>query len=442
MTSRLATAAASLALLAAAMPTLAEAQHAPRPLVLVRAGNLFDSEAGRMVGPRDILIRGDRIAEVGEGLAAPEGATVIDLRRCSVIPGLIDAHTHLLLEQRGGEGLADVAARDQAVQGDVYRALTAAGRAREYLDAGFTTVRDLGNSGRFLDLMLERAVNDGRVAGPRIYGSGPGLAPAGGQMEPIPGDPHDLVNGEYRIVTGVEDARAAVREAIARGADVIKMYPEATPQRTRLSVEEIAAIVGEAKRHNIPVAAHATSDASIREAVEAGVTSIEHAYEISDETLGLMARKGVWLVPTDPSLEMALEFTRSWPQQPPREEVDRHLQGGRDRLMRAHRAGVRIALGSDLYFPYGPGRGAGSRATLEGYVEAGLTPTQALQSATWEAGRMLGDDGLGVVRPRAWADLVAVEGDPTQGLAPLRVPRIVIKGGRVAVGESLVCAAN
>lgn len=439
MTSRLATTAAALALVAAALPTFAEAQGAPRPVVLVRAGNLFDSEAGRMVGARDILIRGERIAEVGEGLTAPEGATVIDLRRCSVVPGLIDAHTHLLLEQRTGEGLSDVAARDQAVQGDVYRALTAAGRAREYLDAGFTTVRDLGNSGRFLDLMLERAVNDGRVAGPRIYGSGPGLAPAGGQMEPMPGDPHDLVNGEYRIVTGVEDARAAVREAIARGADVIKMYPEATPQRTRLSVEEIAAIVGEAKRHNIPVAAHATSDASIREAVEAGVTSIEHAYEISDETLRLMARKGVWLVPTDPSLEMALEFTRSWPQQPPREEVDRHLQGGRDRLMRAHRAGVRIAMGSDLYFPYAPGRGAGSRGTMDGYVEAGLTPTQALQSATWEAGRMLGDDGLGVVRPRAFADLVAVEGDPTQGLAPLRTPRTVIKGGRVVAGSPEAC---
>lgn len=439
MTSRLATTAAALALVAAALPTFAEAQGAPRPVVLVRAGNLFDSEAGRMVGARDILIRGERIAEVGEGLTAPEGATVIDLRRCSVVPGLIDAHTHLLLEQRTGEGLSDVAARDQAVQGDVYRALTAAGRAREYLDAGFTTVRDLGNSGRFLDLMLERAVNDGRVAGPRIYGSGPGLAPAGGQMEPMPGDPHDLVNGEYRIVTGVEDARAAVREAIARGADVIKMYPEATPQRTRLSVEEIAAIVGEAKRHNIPVAAHATSDASIREAVEAGVTSIEHAYEISDETLRLMARKGVWLVPTDPSLEMALEFTRSWPQQPPREEVDRHLQGGRDRLMRAHRAGVRIAMGSDLYFPYAPGRGAGSRGTMDGYVDAGLTPTQALQSATWEAGRMLGDDGLGVVRPRAFADLVAVEGDPTQGLAPLRTPSTVIKGGRIVAGSPEAC---
>lgn len=441
MPSRLALTAAALALVTAALPSVVYAQGALQPAVLVRAGNLFDSEAGRMIGPRDILIRGDRIAEVGQELAAPTGATVIDLRRCSVLPGLIDAHTHLLLEQRGSEGLSDVAARDQAVQGDVYRALSATSRAREYLDAGFTTVRDLGNSGRFLDLILERAVNDGRVAGPRIYGSGPGLAPAGGQMEPMPGDPHDLVNGEYRIVTGVEDARAAVREAIARGADVIKVYPEATPQRTRLSVEEIAAIVSEAKRHNIPVAAHATSDASIREAVQAGVTSIEHGYDISDETLTLMASQGVWLVPTDPSLEMALEFTRSWPQQPPREEVDRHLQGARDRLMRAHRAGVRIALGSDLYFPYGPGRGAGSHATMEGYVEAGLTPTQALQSATWEAGRMLGEDALGVIRARAFADLVAVEGDPTQSLAPLRTPRTVIKGGRVVAGR-LACAAD
>jgi imidazolonepropionase-like amidohydrolase len=438
--SRLTVAACAAALIAACLPAVVHAQGAAPQMVLVRAGNLFDSEAGRMVGPRDILIRGQRVAEVGQGLAAPEGATIIDLGRCSVIPGLIDVHTHLLLEQREREGLSDVAARDQGVDGDVYRTLVGAQRARQYLEAGFTAVRDLGNSGQFLDLMLERGVNDGRVPGPRIYGSGPGLAPEGGQLEPLTDDPHQLVAGEYRIVNGVDDARAAVREAVARGADVIKAYPEATPQRTRLSVAEMEAIVSEAKRHGLPVAAHATSDQAIREAVEAGVASIEHAYEVSDETLRLMASKGVWLVPTDPSLEMALEFTASWPQQPPREEIDRHLQAGRDRLMRAHRLGVRIALGSDLYFPYAAGRGAGSRATLDGYVEAGLTPTQALQAATWEAGRLLGDDALGVLRSRSWADLVAVEGDPTQGLAPLRTPRLVMKGGRIEAGEASACA--
>lgn len=438
--SRLTVAACAAALIAAFLPAVVHAQGAAPQMILVRAGNLFDAEAGRMVGPRDILIRGQRVAEVGQGLPAPEGATIIDLGRCSVIPGLIDVHTHLLLEQREREGLSDVAARDQGVDGDVYRTLVGAQRARQYLEAGFTAVRDLGNSGQFLDLMLERGVNDGRVPGPRIYGSGPGLAPEGGQLEPLTDDPHHLVAGEYRIVNGVDDARAAVREAVARGADVIKAYPEATPQRTRLSVAEMEAIVSEAKRHGLPVAAHATSDQAIREAVEAGVASIEHAYEVSDETLRLMASKGVWLVPTDPSLEMALEFTASWPQQPPREEIDRHLQAGRDRLMRAHRLGVRIALGSDLYFPYAAGRGAGSRATLDGYVEAGLTPTQALQAATWEAGRLLGDDALGVLRSRSWADLVAVEGDPTQGLAPLRTPRLVMKGGRIEAGEASACA--
>lgn len=432
--------ACAAALMAACLPGVAAAQRAPQPVVLVRAGNLFDSEAGRMVGPRDILIRGERVVEVGRDLTAPEGATVVDLSRCSVIPGLIDAHTHLLLEQRNGEGLSDVAARDQGVQGDVYRALGGARRARDYLEAGFTAVRDLGNSGQFLDLQLERGINDGLTPGPRVYGSGPGLAPAGGQLEPQPTDPHHLIAGEYRIINGVDDARAAVRDAVARGADVIKMYPEATPQRTRLSVQEMAAIVAEAKRLGVPVAAHATSDAAIREAVEAGVTSIEHGYDISDETLRLMAAGGVWLVPTDPSLEMAVEFTRSWPQQPPREEIDRHLQAARDRLMRAHRLGVKIAMGSDLYFPYGPGRGVGSRATLDGYVEAGLTPSQALQSATWEAGRLLGDDGLGVLRARSWADLVAVEGDPAADLSPLRNPRLVMKGGRVAAGSAVACA--
>lgn len=260
-------------------------------------------------------------------------------------------------------------------------------------------------------------------------------------MEPLSADPHDLVAGEYRIINGVEDARAAVREAIARGVAVIKMYPEATPQRTRLSVAEITAIVEEARRHGVPVAAHATSDASVREAVEAGVSSIEHAYEVSDETFRRMAANKIWYVPTEPSLEMALEFTKAWPTQPPREEVERHLAEGRERIARARRFGVPIALGSDLYFPYAQGRGAGSRGTLDGYVEAGMTPAEALRAATWEAGRLLGDDGLGVLRPRAWADLVAVEGDPTASLEPLRQPRAVFKGGRLVAGSASACGS-
>lgn len=428
---RLTITAAAAAAFALCCGSPAISQAPPGNTVLVRAGNLFDSETGVMAGPRDILIRGDRIIEVSANIAAPEGAAVLDLRNCSVLPGLIDAHTHVLLEQRFGESLSDAGARDQGITGDAYRVLSAVPRTASYLEAGFTTIRDLGNSGRNLDLILRRAIDDGRIKGPRLYASGAGLAPAGGQMEPAPVDPHHLVDGEYRILRGPEDARQAVREAVAAGASVIKMYPEATPQRTRLSPEEMLAIVAEARRHGLPVAAHATSDASIREAVEAGVSSIEHGYEASDETLRLMARKGVWLVPTDPSTEMALEFTRNWRVQPSRDDVEQRLQAGRERLMRAHRFGVPIALGSDLYAPYAPGRGAASRETLFGYVEAGLTPGQALQAATWQAGRLLGDDALGVVRAGAWADMVAAPADPTIDIGTLRDTRLVMKAGQV-----------
>ncbi len=417
----------------AATSTIALAQRARGPVTLVHAGRMWDAEAGRMVPARDILIRGDRVAEIAPSIALPAGATEVDARACTVLPGLIDTHTHIITEHRFGQAISESIDADNNRGGAVGRTLAAVPRARSYLDAGFTTIRDLGNSGQFLDLILGQAIASGAVAGPRIIGSGPGLAPAGGQFEPLPVDPHGLVSGEYRIVTGPDDARAAVRDAIARGANVIKMYPEASPQRTRLSVAEMQAIVSEAQRHNIPVAAHATSDASIREAVEAGVSSIEHGYEISDATLKRMAEKRVWLVPTDPSLDMANEFAKSWTRQPPPGEVEGQLKQFQQRLMRAFRAGVPIALGSDLYFPYAPGRGAGSRGTLEGYVDAGLTPAQALKTATWEAGRLLRDDGLGVLRPGAHADLIAVPGDPAQDIKALRTIRYVMKDGMAAV---------
>ncbi|MFJ6023101.1 amidohydrolase family protein [Brevundimonas sp. NPDC092305] len=373
---------------------------------------------------------------------APGDAPVLDLSRCYVVPGLIDVHTHLLLEEKPGEDLGVIAALDHAVRGDADRVLSGAARARSYLDAGFTSVRDLGNSGRFLDIALARAVQDGRVAGPSIYGSGPGLAPAGGQMPRLGADPHQLVAGEYRIVTGEVDARAAVREAIAAGARVIKMYPEATPQRTRLSVEEMRAIVSEAARHGVPVAAHATSDAAIREAVEAGASSIEHAYDVSDETLALMAQRKVWLVATDPSVEMAMAMTETWPVRPPEAEVREQLSGLRSRLRRAHDAGVPLAMGSDLYVPYGLGRGVGARSTLEGYLDAGLSPAEALRSATFSAGELVDPGAIGVLEPNAWADFIAMPGDPSVSLDALGSIALVMRRGVSASGLASTCSGS
>lgn len=429
------------ALTAVLSPLVAEAQSRGGPVTLVRAGNLFDAEAGRMVGPRDILIQRGRVTEVGQGLTAPEGATVVDLSRCSVLPGLIDAHTHLLLEQGFDDhGLADVAARDNAILGDAYRSLRAVPVARDYLRAGFTAVRDLGNAGLFLDVILGRAIQDGHIEGPRVYASGPPLAPHGGQIEHVAGDPHHLVASEYRVVRGVDDARSAVREAIAGGARVIKVYPEATPQRTRLSVEEMTAIVAEAKRHGVTVAAHATSDAGARDAVEAGVTSIEHAYEVSDEVFRLMARKGVWLVPTDLSIGLITEFASRDPDRaPPAEVLQQQIEGMRQRVRRARAMGVRIAAGSDGYYPVKGGRGVGSRHLLDAYVDSGLTPAEALQAATLEAAKVIGDERLGVLKAGSHADLIAMPGDPTQGLAALKDLKLVMQGGRIPVSDNGAC---
>ncbi|RZJ16818.1 MAG: amidohydrolase family protein [Brevundimonas sp.] len=433
-------AAAAAVLSPVLIPQVASAQNRSGPVTLVRAGNLFDSEAGRMVGPRDLLIQRGRITEVGQGLTAPEGATVVDLSRCSVLPGLIDAHTHLLLEQGFNEGLADVAARDNAILGDAYRSLRSAPHAKAYLHAGFTAVRDLGNAGRFLDVILSRAIRDGHIEGPRMYVSGPPLSSQGGQIEHVAGDPHHLVDSEYRVVRGVEDARQAVREAIAGGANVIKVYAEATPQRTRLSVEELTAVVTEAKRHGLTVAAHATSDAGTRDAVMAGVTSIEHGYAASDATLRLMAQKGVWLVPTDASLALFTEFAAHDPEHaPPPEAIAAQLERQRDRLRRARAAGVKIAAGSDGYYPVNGGRGVGSRHLLDAYVESGMTPAQALQSATVEAAAVIGDARLGVLKAGNHADLIAMPGDPTAGLAALRDLKFVMQNGRIPVSDNGAC---
>lgn len=434
-------AALTAAMMAVLSPPVAEAQNRGGPVTLVRAGNLFDAEAGRMVGPRDILIQRSRITEVGQGLTAPEGATVVDLSRCSVLPGLIDAHTHLLLEQGFNDhGLADVAARDNAILGDAYRSLRAVPVARDYLRAGFTAVRDLGNAGRFLDVILGRAIQDGHIEGPRIYASGPPLAPHGGQIEHVAGDPHGLVASEYRVVRGADDARSAVREDIAGGARVIKVYPEATPQRTRLSVEEMTAIVAEARRHGVTVAAHATSDAGARDAVEAGVTSIEHAYEVSDEVFRLMARKGVWLVPTDLSIGLITEFASIDPQRaPPPEVLAQQIEGMRERVRRARAMGVRIAAGSDGYYPVKGGRGVGSRHMLDAYVDSGMTPAETLQAATVGAAAVIGDERLGVLKVGSHADLIAMPGDPTQGLAALKDLKLVMQGGRIPVSDNGAC---
>jgi imidazolonepropionase-like amidohydrolase len=419
-----------------ARPAAAQPGPPPGEAVLIHAGRVFDSERGTFLGARDILLRGNRIEAVGENLAAPAGARVIDLRGYTVLPGLIDAHTHLLMETSPKLNEGHEIAREVAFEGTPLRALRGSARARTYLHAGITTVRDLGNSGSYGDAALAAAIREGTVDGPRMFYSGPGLSPEGGQ---VPGMEHGhmaVVHGEYRIVNGADDARRAVREAAIQGARVIKIYAENTPNPASFTMDEMRAVVDEARRMGLTVAAHATDDAAVWRATETGVTTIEHGYDVADSTFAFMARRGVALVATDPDravIDRFVEVTDMDPPPPP-EGREQFLERPRDRVRRARAAGVTVVAGSDMYAALGGARGEWSRRVLWAYLGSGMSPVEVLQSATFHAGRALGEERLGVIRPGAWADLIAVEGDPAQDFGAMERVRFVMKDGKVYVG--------
>lgn len=401
-------------------------------VTLIHAGRVFDSERGVFTAARDILVRRGVIDTIAERLPAPAGARVVDLSRFSVLPGLIDSHTHLLyLESPAGE-LTTQGASAVIMEGTPLRALHGAARARTFLAAGITTVRDLGNSGRFGDMALRDAIRDGSVDGPRMIAAGPGLSPEGGQFPGLQSSYRAIAEEEYRVVRGPQDAALGVRENVTYGADVIKIYSNNTPNRGSLSVDEMRAIVDEAHRLHVKVTAHATSDEAVWRAAVAGVDGIEHVYQVADSTLTLMKQKGIVMVPTDLDSATMLRYaSRSQgkftvtPAQ-----VPTFLTGQRERLRRAMKIGVTIAAGSDNYIDLGMPQGDAAKHNLFAYAEAGMPAPSVLQAATLNASRLLGLEGkIGVIKPKAFADIIAVEGDPATDIHALERVRFVMKQG-------------
>lgn len=420
-----------LLLLFAAFAVFGLAQSTPAPqITLIRAGRLFDSEKAVLLPARDIIIKGNLIESVGENLAVPAGATVIDLREFTVLPGLIDSHTHLLYLESPKSDLTIEGVKALAVEGTPLRALRGAARGKTFLLAGITSVRDLGNSGLFGDVALRQAINEGSVEGPRMYVSGPGLSPIGGQFPGLKQNYQSIAGEEYRIIRGVEDARLAVRENLTLGARVIKIYSNNTPNPGYLSIDEMRAIVDEAHLMGAKVAAHATDDKAVRRAVEAGVDSIEHGYQIEDATLTMMKEKNVVLVPTDSGLT---EYTKYFELggKPAPANIKNALEPLRDRLRRAVKAGVTIASGSDNYIDFGMPQGVVARRVLFAYHESGIEPAQVLQWATFNAGKLIGNPRLGAVKPNGFADIIAVAGDPTKDLGAIEKVKFVMKNGTV-----------
>jgi imidazolonepropionase-like amidohydrolase len=401
--------------------------------VLLRTSRIFDSKAGVFLDGQDVLVRNGRVVEVGPGITASEGARVIDLRAYTVLPGLIDAHTHLLYLENPSAGLTMEGIKSLVVEGTPLRALHGAARGKTFLDAGITTVRDLGNNGHFGDVALMRAIQDGSLPGPRMIVSGPGISPVGGQFPGLNPEWETLSEAEYRIVSGPEEAADAVREAVTYGATVIKVYSNNTPNPAYLSVEEMRAAVDEAARMGLKVSAHATNDLSVWNAVEAGVHSVEHGYQVADSTLRFMAERGVALVPTDVDSAGMIYFMDAMGNETfTPAQVSMVTAPLHDRLLRARAAGVTIVAGSDMYVDMGRPQGEAAKRVLFAYLEAGLSPVEVLQAATVNGAELLGMGGrIGVISPGAFADIIAVEGDPEAEFGSIERVRFVMKAGEV-----------
>jgi imidazolonepropionase-like amidohydrolase len=424
------------ALLLAALFALGSAGPASAATVWVRAGHLLDVVQGRLLTDQAIRIEDGRIAEIApwDGRAAPAG--LVDWSARTVVPGLIDLHTHLVADIQSANIAAPVlssAARD---------ALFGAANARATLRAGFTTVRDVGTYRAFVDVALRDAIAAGRIEGPRMFVVGAYVTVTGGGGEVTGLAPDVRVPDEMRrgVADSAVEVRRRVRELVAGGADWIKVIATGAvltagtaPSAPEYSEAELRAAVEEASNLGVFVAAHAHGSEGIRRAVRAGARSIEHASYLDDAGIALMLEHGTWLVADVYNGDYIAEVgTRDrWSEEilrKNRETTDTQ----RAAFRRAVAAGVRIAFGTDSgVFPHG------ENARQFAYMVAnGMTPLQAIRSATLEAARLLDREReLGSIAVGRRADLVAVDGDPLRDVEVLRRVRGVIKDGRLVAGE-------
>ena len=402
----------------------------------IRAGKLVDPESGTTLADQVILVEGQTIRAVGAEVTPPPGARVIDLSRMTVMPGLIDCHTHVCSSVPSRQGLPRKASRSGQIAYDLgnttgYRAIQGVVNARTMLEAGFTTIRDLGNAGNYADVDLRRAVTEGLVPGPTMITAGRIIAPFGGQYAPSdrgytmnPERP-GLGAPEYLYADTRDELRKAIRENLFHGAQVIKIVVD--DQRYLYSVDDIRSIVEEAHQAQVKVAAHCVTEAGARHAALAGVDSIEHGFVMSDSVLELAKQNNVVLVGTDFTREYLQEYGQD------AEIAGRGYARSLDRIQRAYRIGVEQAFGSDIIFDVeGKTRGEVCLSILNTYIAAGLPNSYLLRMLTTHGARLLGiSQQRGAVRAGMAADLIATPESPLEVIATLQRVQFVMKEGVV-----------
>jgi imidazolonepropionase-like amidohydrolase len=396
--------------------------------LLIQVGKLYDSQQKTFLKDQKILIENGIIKNISPNIKKAAGVKFIDLSQCTATPGLIDMHTHLLLHQKQSDDGMIIASKVPASE----RIKQGLNFAKENLEVGLTTVRDLGNSGQYLDIALKKELAKGNALGPTMFVSGPILSPPGGQFGKMAPADSFVINQEYRVIKGADDARLAVLEHIKQEVDVIKVCMN-TDNRM-LTPDEIATIVKTAHENNRPVTAHATFDKSAKTAVLAGVNGIEHGYDLSDSTLILMAQRGTYLVPTDVTKEQAKILVEGIGMKGKEAEdyAKGFLDGVHDRLRRAVSKGVTILSGSDFYNDIkGLPRGKGAVGVILAYHEAGIPVNEVLQYATYNAAKALGvSDMIGNIKKGMKADIVFFNGDLEKDFATaLFDVQMVLKDG-------------
>ena len=400
----------------------------PPTAQLIHAGRILDVKSGKYMLDQGILTEGDRIKEVGpwDQLVqhAPNHVVRIDLTQAVVLPGLIDCHTHPLISapygMSGGEALTTAV----TLMTPEFRTLLGAHNLRELLEAGVTSVRIVGHSGVDGDISLRDAIKTGLVQGPRVQAAGRKFVPPGGQSIYLqPAVAKQILDLEYIVVSGPEEARKAVRENIAIGADLIKIAvgPIGAGQFFQfryMAPVDVKAIADEAHRQGVRVAAHATDTLAIQTAIDAGVDSIEHAFKATDEQLRQMKERGIFLVATD------IPDNGGSPE-------------SKDRLQRAMKLGTKIAVGSDLWFPPGAGTTYGQAALmdLKALHDEGMSNLDIIRAATINGAELIGWTDDGEIVPGNLADIIAVAADPLQDINSLEHVQFVMKGAVVVKND-------